>query len=79
MKTAKIIENGSGQAVILPNEYSFKSDEVMVNKIGDIVLLLPITNKWESFMMAVDMFSDDYMSEGRSMYPIQERHEVSYE
>ncbi len=73
MMTAKIFENGRSQAVRLPKEYRFNSDEVMVNKIGDIVLLSPMTNKWDSFMKAIDMFSDDFMADGRVVDPVQER------
>ena len=35
--TAKIFENGRSQAVRLPKECRFGTEEVMVNKIGDIV------------------------------------------
>ena len=73
MMTAKVFENGRSQAVRLPKEYRFSSDEVWVNKIGDIVLLLPIDNQWDSFMQAVDMFSDDFMSDGRATDNVQER------
>lgn len=65
MMTAKVFENGRSQAVRLPKECRFSSDEVMVNKIGDIVMLVPKTNKWDSFMKAIDMFSDDFMANGR--------------
>ena len=50
----------------LPKECRFTSDEVMVNKIGDIVILLPKQNKWDSFMRAIDMFSEDFMADGRA-------------
>ena len=73
MMTAKVFENGRSQAVRLPKEYRFSSDEVMVNKIGDIVILLPKQNKWDSFMRAIDMFSDDFMAEGRAKDMVQER------
>ncbi len=66
MMTAKVFENGRSQAIRLPKECRFSSDEVMVNKIGDIVILLPKENKWDSFMKAIDLFSDDFMAEGRS-------------
>lgn len=65
MMTAKVFENGRSQAVRLPKECRFNTDEVAVNRIGDIVLLMPKTNKWSSFMQAIDMFSDDYMQDGR--------------
>lgn len=71
--TAKVFENGRSQAVRLPKECRFSSDEVMVNKIGDIVMLVPKTNKWDSFMKAIDMFSDDFMANGRVDDLVQER------
>ena len=63
--TAKIFENGRSQAVRLPKECRFSSDEVLVNKIGDIVILLPKSSNWDSFAAAIDMFSDDFMDNKR--------------
>lgn len=73
MMTAKVFENGRSQAIRLPKECRFTSDEVLVNKIGDIVIVLPKQNKWDSFMRAVDMFSDDFMADGRAIDISQER------
>ncbi len=73
MMTAKVFENGRSQAVRLPKECRFNTDEVAVNRIGDIVLLMPKTNKWSSFMQAIDMFSDDFMQDGRDGSLEQER------
>ena len=66
MMTAKIFENGGSQAVRLPKEYRFDVSEVSINKIGNIVLLSPKSDKWESVLQAIDMFSEDYLEEGRS-------------
>ena len=76
MMTAKVFENGRSQAIRLPKECRFSSDEVMVNKIGDIVILLPKQNKWDSFMRAIDMFSDDFMADKRATDMVQEREEL---
>ena len=76
MMTAKVFENGRSQAVRLPKECRFNTDEVAVNRIGDIVLLIPKTNKWSSFMQAIDMFSDDFMQDGRDGRLEQERDEL---
>ena len=65
MLTAKIFENGRSQTVRLPKECRFSSDEVLVNKIGDIVILLPKSSNWDSFAAAIDMFSDDFMDDKR--------------
>ncbi len=72
MLTAKIFENGRSQAVRLPKECRFSSDEVLVNKIGDIVILLPKSSNWDSFAAAIDMFSDDFM-DGKRDDSLQER------
>ena len=72
MLTAKIFENGRSQAVRLPKECRFSSDEVLVNKIGDIVILLPKSSNWDSFAAAIDMFSDDFMDDERDA-SLQER------
>ena len=45
MMTAKLFENGKSQAVRLPKEYRFEGDEVLINKIGDVVVLMPKGNK----------------------------------
>ena len=73
MMTAKVFKNGRSQAIRLSKECRFSSDEVMVNRIGDIVILLPKQNKWESFMRAIDMFSDDFMEDERTRDIVQER------
>ena len=76
MMTAKVFKNGRSQAIRLPKECRFSSDEVVVNKIGDIVILLPKENKWDSFMRAIDLFSDDFMADGRTRDSAQEREEL---
>ena len=62
---AKIFEDGQRQAVRLPKECRFETDEVLIKRIGDIVLLIPQESNWNSFMKAIDMFSEDFMEDGR--------------
>ena len=76
MMTAKVFKNGRSQAIRLPKECRFSSDEVVVNKIGDIVILLPKQSKWDSFMKAIDMFSDDFMADGRERDVMQEHEAI---
>ena len=63
MLTAKIIENGRSQSVRLPEEYRFEQEEVTVNKIGDVVFLIPKDSKWHGLLQSLELFSDDYMLE----------------
>ena len=73
MLTAKVFENGRSQAVRLPKECRFNVDEEAVNKIGDIVMLMPKTSKWDSFLQAIDMFTSDFFENGRADAEVQER------
>lgn len=73
MMTAKVFENGRSQAVRLPKEYRFNDEEVAINKIGDIVILMPKENKWSGFLNSLDLFSEDFMNDGREKSVEQER------
>jgi antitoxin VapB len=63
MKTAKIFQNGQSQAVRLPKEFRFKDDHVYVKKSGNVVMLIPAKDSWESLFDSLDKFSDDFMTE----------------
>ena len=50
MNVAKVFENGRSQAVRLPKEFRFDTDEVFVSKEGSKVVLFPKPSvTWESF------------------------------
>lgn len=66
MMTAKLFENGRSQAVRLPKQCRFQDDEVNVNKIGDIVMLIPKNQKWQGLLQSLELFSEDFMSGDRS-------------
>lgn len=63
MKTARIFQNGQSQAVRLPKEFRFKDDEVFVKKMGNVVVLIPKSNSWDSLIDSLKKFSDDFMAE----------------
>jgi antitoxin VapB len=50
MQTARIFNNGNSQAVRLPKELRFDEDEVIIKKIGDMVILLPAKYKAETLL-----------------------------
>ena len=63
MQTAKVFPNGRSQAVRLPKEFRFDSDEVYVARMGSAVVLLPKTDSWNVLFESLDGFSDDFMEE----------------
>ncbi len=73
MMMAKVFENGRSQAVRLPKEYRFSDKEVAINKIGDVVLLMPKENRWSGFLSSLNLFSEDFMNDGREQSVEQER------
>ena len=50
MQTARIFTNGNTQAVSLPKDFRFDDEEVVIKKLGDIVVLLPKRYRAESLM-----------------------------
>ena len=50
METAKIFENGRSQAVRLPKKFRFHVDEVVVQQLGEAVILVPKEFMWQTFM-----------------------------
>jgi antitoxin VapB len=72
MNTAKIFTNGRSQAIRLPKEYRFKDAEVYINKIDDIVVIMPKNKKMASLMNIINKFTDDFMDE-RNQPAVQAR------
>jgi len=72
MKTAKIFRNGQSQAVRLPKEFRFQEDHVYVKKSGNVVLLIPARNSWDSLAESLSKFTDDFLAD-REQPPVQKR------
>lgn len=73
MNTAKIFPNGRSQAVRLPKEFQFTTDEVYINKVGGVVMLFPREKAWEALARSIDLFSDDFMKERDQGGPAETR------
>ena len=73
MESAKIFTNGGSQAVRLPKSCLFEDPEVLVHRIGDVVLLMPKKDPWASLKTGLSMFTDDFLAEEIEDLPVQER------
>lgn len=73
MEIAKIIENGESQVVWLPQKYRFLADEVVIQKLGDAVLLVPKESLWNTFLDGVNSFTDDIFENGRDQGAQEDR------
>ncbi len=66
METAKLFENGKSQAVRLPKKFRMPGTEVVVQRLGHAIMLVPKEDVWETFMSGLNSFTDDFMTEGRN-------------
>jgi antitoxin VapB len=76
MDTAKLFSNGGSQAVRLPKNCRFNGDEVFVNHIGNVVILFPKEERWQSLLSSLEMFSDDFLSEEIPNIPLEDREAI---
>lgn len=73
MQTAKLFQNGRSQAVRLPKEYNFDGTDVLIQKVGDSVILFPKNRVWETFLHGLYGFTDDFMENGREQPKMHKR------
>jgi len=69
MDTAKIFINGRSQAVRLPKKYRFKTDQVIIFKRGDEVVLKEKKESWDDFFAEPSVFGEDYLSQREDLDP----------
>ena len=73
MAAGKVFMIGEDQAVSLPDEYRFDTDEVILNKIGDVLTVIPKNKATEIFLSSLEAFTNDFMADGRNQPSQQER------
>ena len=76
METAKVFNNGGSQAIRLPKDCRFSESEVLVNRIGNVVILFPREDRWQNLLASLDLFTDDFLSEPVESLPLSEREEI---
>ena len=63
--TVKVFMSGNSQVVRLPKEFQFSGKEVQIQRVGNAIVLLPVSDPWDNFRNSLDQFSDDFMEDGR--------------
>jgi antitoxin VapB len=71
-RTAKIFMNNRSQAVRLPKEFQFDTQEVFIRREGEDVILSPRPRDWDAYLASGPVASDQFM-EGVEDLPVQER------
>ena len=63
MNTVKVITNKESQTVRIPKSYRFDVDEVYVNKVGETLMLTPVSALGSVFDAGVSMLTEDFLAE----------------
>ena len=71
-RTAKVFMTNRSQAVRLPKDFQFNTDEVLIRKVGDDVILSPRPKNWRSYLESAPVASATFMSDVEDL-PVQER------
>jgi len=69
---AKVFMNGRSQAVRLPKEFRFDTDEVFVSKRGENIVISAKKPTWDEFFDAKPVFDDEFLADRDDSEP-QER------
>ena len=71
-RTAKVFMTNRSQAVRLPKDFQFATDEVLIRKVGDDVILSPRPRDWKSYLESAPLASEAFMTADEDL-PVQER------
>ncbi len=71
-RKAKLFMNNRSQAVRLPKDFQFKTQEVFIRQEGSDLVLSPRPSDWSSYLSEAPVASASFM-EGIEDLPVQER------
>jgi len=71
-RTARVFMTNRSQAVRLPKEYQFSTDEVFIRKQGEDVILSPRPRDWGPYLESAPVASASFMDNVEDL-PVQER------
>jgi len=73
MRLTKVFKSGNSQAVRLPKDFQFHTDEVEIFRRGNDVILREKPTSLKKAFELLTSFSDDFMEEDREDDKPQER------
>ena len=77
MTTTRVFQSGKSQAVRIPKDYQFHTDEVVITRIGAALVLTPKDQLASVMREGFMSFSDDFMETGRAPFHSAEREDLN--
>lgn len=78
MNKAKVFWSGRSQAVRLPKDFRFETDEVRIRRHGNAVILEPVTEDWAWLDAVIGPVDDDLAAAAVEQPAEQRRDELDY-
>jgi antitoxin VapB len=63
----RVFQSGNSQAVRLPREFRLETEEVLISKEGNKLIITPRPGSWEGFMAGVAPLSEDFSVSTKSL------------
>jgi antitoxin VapB len=73
INVAKVFKNGNSRAVRIPKDFCAGERELLIQRIGNTLVLTPVNDPWQFFKNSLEEFSDDFFKDGRNQPDAQER------
>ena len=65
MIATKVFNSGNSQAMRIPKEYRFEHEDVLVTKVGSVLIAYPAESRYEVLLESLNGFSPDFLPDGR--------------
>ncbi len=59
-RIAKLFRNGKNQAVRLPKEFEIQAEEVIIQKKGNNLILIPKPSTWDNYFSSATRLQDEF-------------------
>ncbi len=63
--TTKPFMSGRSQAIRIPKDYRLEDTELIINQVGDSLVITPKHSLQQAFFSGIAMLPDDFLSDGR--------------
>lgn len=78
METAKVFWSGRSQAVRLPKEFRFDTDEVRIRRHGNALILEPVAQDWAWLEPLAGPLDDAFVQAATEQPASEERQELDF-
>lgn len=68
MLETKVFQSGNSQAIRLPKEYRIDSTTVILNRVGNAIIITPKDDPWRNFSEGIEDAVDFPENEGHRLH-----------